>query len=139
MSKTDQGNNMQVDMSRLHSLVAAYYKALYQRPCVSDMVQLDESQPKKIKKTSADHEMHPGAKVPQVVYVYGKDYCPFCREAKQLVENRENAMYIEMIDGFQPKLTSHTPHIDRSKTIPIVFVDERHLGGLSDMKKFFNE
>lgn len=138
MSESEKGN-MQVDMSRLHSLVAAYYKALYQRPCVSDMVQLDDSQPKKIKKTSTDHEMQPGAKVAQVVYVYGKDYCPFCREAKQLVDKRENAMYIEMIDGFQPKLTSHTPHIDRSKTIPIVFVDERHLGGLSDMKKFFNE
>lgn len=130
---------MQVNMSRLHSLVAAYYKALYQRPCVSEMVQLEDSQPKKIKKTSKDHEMKPSAKVAQVVYVYGKNYCPFCREAKQLVDKRKNAMYIEMIEGFQPKLTSHTPHIDRSKTIPIVFVDERHLGGLSDMKKFFNE
>ena len=112
-------------MPRVNDLIRLYYQVLFQEPCSTELL---ENLPKKTKLSKN-----------KFVCVYGKDYCPFCREAKALVEPRQDAIYIEMVDNFEPRSQAHMPHINTSKTIPIVFVNDDHLGGLTELKKFLND
>ena len=112
-------------LAHIKKLIRLYYQALFQEPCSTEI--LDHLQ----KKQKLDDT--------KFVCVYGKSYCPFCREAKALVTPRKDAMYIEMVENFEPRSEHHMPHIHNSKTIPIVFINDDHLGGLTELKKFLNE
>lgn len=111
-------------MAHIDGLIRLYYQALFQEPCST---QIMSQMPKRQK---VDEKF---------VCVYGKSYCPYCREAKKLVEPRSDAMYIELVENFEPRSQAHVPHIEKSPTIPIVFVNDDHLGGLTELKKFLDE
>ena len=71
------------------------------------------------------------------VTVYGKDYCPFCQEAQKMVQDRPDAIYIELEEGFEPRSPAHVSHIKTSRTVPIVFINDDYLGGLDELTKLF--
>ena len=110
-------------MEELDELIHTYYRALQ---CDQTLVY------KKPKKEEQEQEQ-------ALVTVYGQSRCPYCRKAKTLVEDRPNAIYIEMDADFTPRTPAHTPHIETSKTIPVVFVNDDHIGGLTELEKLFTE
>jgi glutaredoxin len=73
------------------------------------------------------------------VTVYGRNYCPYCQRAHALVENKPDAVYIELEEGFTARSEAHTPHIETAKTIPIVFINDDYLGGLDELTKLFDQ
>ncbi len=107
-------------MEELHELIQTYYRVLHGDLAVT------YKKPK-----SNVHE--------KFVTVYGKDYCKYCQKAHALVDRRPDAVYIELEEGFTPRSSAHTPHIETSKTIPIVFVNDEYLGGLDELTKLFNQ
>lgn len=121
---------MHPTMKRIHDLVSLYYKALHEEPCSRNLIEQVTKKAKKQEDVN-DHQEH--------VSVYGKSYCPYCQEAKSLIKTRPNAIYIELIKNYKPTSQAHVEHIEKSQTIPIVFVDDTLLGGLTELTKFINK
>lgn len=103
-------------MEELDKLIHTYYRALYRDPSLV------------YKKPRQDF-----------ITVYGKEYCPYCRKAHEVIHNHPNAMYIELEEGFSPNSYAHMPHIEASNTIPIVFVNDEYIGGLDELQKILEE
>ena len=107
------------DLEELSKLVNIYYRALSRDPT------LEYKRPR-----PNIHE--------KSISVYGKSYCPYCQKAHDLVKDRPDAIYIELEEGYTPKSHAHTPHIEQSKTIPIVFINDDYVGGLEELEKILN-
>jgi len=66
------------------------------------------------------------------VIVYTTDYCPYCRRAKQLLENKKIAF--EEID-----LTNDSAKRDALQeqtgwmTVPMIFIGDEFIGGADDL------
>ena len=70
------------------------------------------------------------------VIVYSKTYCPYCTEAKNIL-NRGQVKYEvreldKMADGAQIQETLYK--ITNQNTVPNIFIAGRHIGGCSDLK-----
>lgn len=66
------------------------------------------------------------------VTVYTKDYCPYCVRAKRLLEKKAipfEEINVEGRDDLRDWLVETTGQ----RTVPQVFVDDRSLGGFSDL------
>lgn len=133
-------------MEELHALVELYYRALYRDPSLTQipsniLKQNEKKQIKKIKKNNAHtlgtnnikDKKHDNKE--QNITVYGKNFCQYCQSAKKLIKHKPGAVYIELEENFVPRLPEHTPIIQKATTIPIVFVDSTHIGGLEDLQK----
>ncbi len=70
--------------------------------------------------------------MPPEVKMYSKDYCPYCRSAKNLFKNKNVA--VEEID-----LTDKPEEFDKLKaqtgmmTVPQIFINGKLIGGYSDV------
>lgn len=67
------------------------------------------------------------------VEIYTKEYCPFCKRAKALLEGK-GLNYTEYKIDEQPELRD--PMIERANggyTVPQIFIDDQHIGGCDDM------
>ncbi len=68
----------------------------------------------------------------QPVRIYTTDYCPYCRNAKALLD-RKGVPYEEIDvtgdDEARAKLTQQTG----MRTVPQIFVGEKLVGGFSDL------
>lgn len=72
------------------------------------------------------------------VIVYSKDYCPYCDRAKALLKSKGVAFEaIELQDhpGEFEKLKARTGLM----TVPQIFIDEKLIGGFSDMAELDRE
>ena len=70
------------------------------------------------------------------VTIYTKDYCPYCRAAKQMLTARGISYLEHDVEGDDAKLQEM---IDRSGrfTVPQIFFGDHHIGGHSDLVKYF--
>jgi len=68
---------------------------------------------------------------PQIV-IYSKEYCPYCRMARQLLDNKGVDYQLIDIEG---KHELRDRMIERSgrRTVPQIFVGEHHVGGFDDL------
>jgi glutaredoxin len=114
-------------MEELDSLIQTYYRALWQPSRT-----LSEYEHVEFKKPRQNFHQ-------KFVTVYGKSYCDFCRKARAMVDQSPDAVYIELEENFVPRSKAHTPHIEKSKTIPIVFVNDDYLGGFDELENFFRD
>ncbi|KAK1141117.1 Glutaredoxin [Aspergillus melleus] len=70
------------------------------------------------------------------VVVFSKSYCPYCKASKQLL-NELGAKYAtveldEISDG--SAIQDALQEISSQRTVPNIFIQQKHLGGNSDLQ-----
>lgn len=114
-------------MEDLDLLIHTYYQALW-RTCDQMPSQL------------AQFEHVPKHKKSHVDYItaYGKSYCKYSNAAQDLLKDVDHGIYFDMeADDFEPANKTHAMVIAQADTIPIVFVNDEHIGGLAELEKLF--
>ena len=68
--------------------------------------------------------------------VYSKYHCPFCDQAKALLKAKDIAFEERKIgDGYTKEdLLEAVP---TARTVPQIFLDEKLIGGFTELKKYF--
>ena len=71
--------------------------------------------------------------MPQVV-MYSIEYCPFCSAAKALLKQKgiEYTNH-DLSDLPDRELRSRMQEVAGRTTVPQIFIDERHIGGYTDL------
>lgn len=68
------------------------------------------------------------------IVVYGADYCPFCQNAKSLLEKHgKQFTWIDTETEAGAKQREEVAAKNNWKTIPMIFVDDKFIGGYNDM------
>lgn len=70
--------------------------------------------------------------MPEIV-VYTGRLCPYCTMAKRLLE-RKGASYTEIDVDSRPGLRQELMEKTQRRTIPQIFIGERHIGGFDDLQ-----
>tara|TARA_Y100001978_G_scaffold58892_1_gene53051 strand:+ start:401 stop:676 length:276 start_codon:yes stop_codon:yes gene_type:complete len=67
------------------------------------------------------------------VEIYTWRTCPFCIRAKQLLD-RKGIAYTEFaVDGDEPARDAMAERGDGRRSVPQIFIDDRHIGGCDDL------
>lgn len=67
------------------------------------------------------------------VVVYSGPYCPYCTKAKALLD-KKNVAYVEFnVKEDDAKLSEMLELSGGRKTIPQIFIDDKHIGGCDDL------
>jgi len=80
--------------------------------------------------------INPKAEKPVAVSILTKPGCPFCAEAKAVLQEQGLA-YEEISVGHDTKLRS-VRAITGQETVPQVFIDGKHIGGSEALREYFN-
>jgi len=80
--------------------------------------------------------INPKAEKPSAVSILTKPGCPFCSEAKGLLEEH-GINYDEISVGHDANLRS-VRAITGQETVPQVFIEGKHIGGSEALKEYFN-
>ena len=72
------------------------------------------------------------------VTIYTKDYCPYCRAAKQMLKAHGLEFVEHDVEYDQIKLQEMI-HRSRRFTVPQIFFDDEHIGGHSDLVEYFTK
>lgn len=67
------------------------------------------------------------------IIIYTTHYCPYCVHAKQLLE-RKNLSYDEINVEDNDALRQEMMDKSQRRTVPQIFINERHIGGYDDLK-----
>ncbi len=67
------------------------------------------------------------------VTVYSTKVCPYCVQAKQLLESL-GIPYIEIFVDQDLALRQKMEEISGRRTVPQIFIGDRHVGGYTDLK-----
>lgn len=74
----------------------------------------------------------------QNITIYTKDGCPYCVRAKKLLDSK-GLIYQEVNVGNDPeKRASLSEKSNGSKTVPQIFIGDKHIGGCDDLIDFNN-
>lgn len=74
----------------------------------------------------------------QNITIYTKDGCPYCVRAKALLDSK-GLIYQEVNVGNDPeKRASLSQKSNGSKTVPQIFIGDRHIGGCDNLIDFNN-
>lgn len=70
--------------------------------------------------------------------IWSKEACPFCDQAKALLALK-GITYEER--NIQQNWTREQllEAVPTARTVPQIFIDERHIGGFNELKKYFDE
>jgi glutaredoxin 3 len=67
------------------------------------------------------------------ITIYTKATCPYCVAAKALLK-RKNASFKEIgVDGDPAGQAAMAARADGRRTVPQIFIGERHIGGCDDL------
>ena len=66
------------------------------------------------------------------VYMYTKNYCPYCDLAKELLSQYENELTEYDVQNDAARLHEMLERSQR-RTVPQIFIDELHVGGYDDL------
>lgn len=70
------------------------------------------------------------------VTIYTKDYCPYCKAAKSLLDDR-GISYREIDVEHNPAELKTMIARSGRRTVPQVFFDNDHVGGFDDLSALF--
>tara|TARA_B100000287_G_C20633704_1_gene780833 strand:+ start:104 stop:397 length:294 start_codon:yes stop_codon:yes gene_type:complete len=72
----------------------------------------------------------------KMITIYGKPRCPFCDRAKALCEQKGLDYEYKMLDAdyTAEELFEKVPN---AKTFPQIFVDEKSIGGYTELEKLY--
>lgn len=73
-----------------------------------------------------------------MVTVYTKDYCPYCTQAKELL-NSLGVKYEEVDITNTPEKIDELVNKSNMRTVPQIFIGDKCLGGFSDIAKLHEE
>uniref|UniRef100_A0A0D6R8K2 Glutaredoxin domain-containing protein n=1 Tax=Araucaria cunninghamii TaxID=56994 RepID=A0A0D6R8K2_ARACU len=70
------------------------------------------------------------------VVVFSKSYCPYCRSTKQLLDGKKADYFLMELDEVDDgsELQSALAEISGQRTVPNVFISQKHVGGNSDVQ-----
>ncbi|RMZ66523.1 glutaredoxin [Pyrenophora seminiperda CCB06] len=70
------------------------------------------------------------------VAVFSKSYCPYCRQAKQLLSDKGAKFYAIELDQVDDgsAMQSALGEITGQTTVPNIFIAQKHIGGNSDLQ-----
>ncbi|TCI02175.1 glutaredoxin 3 [Corallincola luteus] len=71
------------------------------------------------------------------ITLYTKDYCPYCKAAKRLLQNK-GLSYHELDITHNIKLQAEMRQRSQRRTVPQIFFDEQHVGGCDDLYRYFD-
>ena len=67
------------------------------------------------------------------VIIYTTDHCPYCSNAKMLLE-KKGVQYEEIRLDLRPELVDEVREkCGGSRTVPQIFIDDLHIGGCDDL------
>ena len=66
------------------------------------------------------------------VTVYTSDWCPYCRRAKDLLTSK-HVVFTEINVEEQPQLREQMIARSNRRTVPQIFIGDRHVGGCDDL------
>lgn len=69
--------------------------------------------------------------MPEII-IYTTPICPYCTMAKKLFE-RKGATYTEINIDSEPGLREKIMTETRRRTVPQIFIGDRHIGGFDDL------
>ncbi|MCQ8182375.1 glutaredoxin 3 [Methylomonas sp. SURF-1] len=69
--------------------------------------------------------------MPEII-IYTTKICPYCTMAKRLLE-RKGARYTEINVDAEPGLREQMMEKTKRRTVPQIFIGERHIGGFDDL------
>lgn len=69
--------------------------------------------------------------MPEIV-IYTTKICPYCTMAKRLLD-RKGVGYTEINVDSEPGLRQKMMAITQRRTVPQIFIGERHIGGFDDL------
>ena len=73
-----------------------------------------------------------------MVTIYTKNYCPYCKNAKELLDSLDvDYKEIDITDA--PEKMDELSKKSGMQTVPQIFVGEKCLGGFSDIQKLHQE
>jgi glutaredoxin 3 len=70
--------------------------------------------------------------------IWSKDYCPYCDRAKALL-TQKGIQYEERKIGSGWTKEQLLESVPTARTVPQIFLDDKHIGGHDDLVKYFNE
>jgi len=72
------------------------------------------------------------------ITIIGKSNCPYCIKAKSELEDvhHKDYKYIEYNKDFKEKLLELNNNYEK---VPMIFIDNKFIGGYGEMKKYFDE
>ena len=66
------------------------------------------------------------------IVMYSKEYCPYCRMARQLLDNKGVDYQLIDIEG-KHELRERMIELSGRRTVPQIFVGDHHVGGFDDI------
>lgn len=73
-----------------------------------------------------------------MVTIYSKDYCPYCTQAKALLDSL-NIKYEDIDVTHDQELLMEISQKSGLQTVPQIFVGEKLIGGYTDLAKLNDE
>jgi len=67
------------------------------------------------------------------VRMYTTQVCPYCQRAKALLQQRGAATIDEIRIDLDPVQREHMMQTTGRRTVPQIFIGERHVGGFDDL------
>ena len=70
------------------------------------------------------------------ITIYSKDYCPYCKAAKQILDAK-GLSYTEVDVLKQPERLSEMLERSQRRTVPQIFFDDEHIGGYTELVDYY--
>jgi glutaredoxin 3 len=68
------------------------------------------------------------------IVIYGTLVCPYCINAKHLLESKGVSFTEILVDNDQEKFTEMLNKSNGRRTVPQIFIGDRHIGGFDDLR-----
>ncbi|MFT6407672.1 MAG: glutaredoxin 3 [Arenicella sp.] len=72
------------------------------------------------------------------ITIYSKDYCPYCKSTKQILQAR-GTEYTEIDVQTQPQKLAEMVILSGRRTVPQIFFGDQHIGGHEDLVRYFKD
>lgn len=72
------------------------------------------------------------------VLIYSSAVCPYCVRAKQLLQAK-GLVYTEIRVDLDESEREKMIALSGRRTVPQIFIDDKHIGGCDDLYAYFNE
>ncbi len=69
------------------------------------------------------------------ISMYTSEYCPYCRNAEQLLKNKGFDISKKYFVDQDPDLLKKMMELTGKRTVPQIFINETYVGGFDELRK----